>query len=124
MSRPPARSGASVKPGCWRTQAGLVISSLLMRPGSIPRWRACGGVVHVDSGWWPQSFTGTGKHSPLSPPCAMTADIFETYIETQLVPTLNKGDVVVLDNLSAHKRKTIRNLVEARGAWFLFLPPY
>jgi transposase len=54
----------------------------------------------------------------------MNADIFEQYIETQLAPTLNKGDVVVLDNLPAHKRESISRVVGKRGAWLLFLPPY
>mgnify|MGYP002637487133 CR=1 FL=1 len=55
---------------------------------------------------------------------AMNADAFETYIETQLAPTLKKGDVVILDNLPAHKRDDARKAVEKRGAWLLFLPPY
>ncbi len=54
----------------------------------------------------------------------MNADIFEQYIKTQLVSTLNKGDVVVLDNLPLHKRASIRRLVEKCGAWLLFQPPY
>jgi len=54
----------------------------------------------------------------------MNADIFEHYIETQLAPTLDRGDVVVLDNLPAHKRDSIRRVVRKRGAWLLFLPPY
>ena len=78
--------------------------------------------------WKTLTFIAAPRHDGLTAPWvvdgAMTADIFETYIETQLAPTLNKGDVVVLDNLSAHKRNTIRNLVEAQGAWLLFLPPY
>jgi transposase len=55
---------------------------------------------------------------------AMNGDKFERYIETQLAPSLKKGDVVVLDNLSAHKRDKARQAVEERGAWLLFLPPY
>ena len=55
---------------------------------------------------------------------AMDGDAFERYIETQLAPTLQKGDVVVLDNLPAHKRDDARRAVERRGAWLLFLPPY
>jgi transposase len=55
---------------------------------------------------------------------AMNGDAFEHYIETQLAPTLEKGDVVVLDNLPAHKRDRARRAVEKRGAWLLFLPPY
>ena len=54
----------------------------------------------------------------------MDGDAFERYIETQLAPTLQKGDVVVLDNLPAHKRDDARRAVERRGAWLLFLPPY
>lgn len=55
---------------------------------------------------------------------AMNGDAFEQYIKTQLAPTLNKGDVVILDNLSAHKRDSVRRAVEMHGAWLLFLPPY
>jgi transposase len=55
---------------------------------------------------------------------AMDSDAFERYIETQLAPTLQKGDVVVLDNLPAHKRDDAKRAVERRGARLLFLPPY
>ena len=55
---------------------------------------------------------------------AMNGDAFEHYIKTQLGPTLKKGDVVILDNLSSHKRDGARRAVEERGAWLLFLPPY
>ena len=46
------------------------------------------------------------------------------YVEQVLGPKLKAGDVVVLDNLSAHKVKGIRELIEARGAQLLYLPPY
>ena len=55
---------------------------------------------------------------------AMNGDAFEQYIETQLAPTLEKGDVVVADNLSAHKRDSVGRAIERRGAWLLFLPSY
>ena len=54
----------------------------------------------------------------------MTRRIFETYVETQLAPTLSKGDVVILDNLPAHKSEKAAQCLKQRGAWFLFLPPY
>ena len=54
----------------------------------------------------------------------MDGDAFVHYIKTQLAPTLQKGDVVILDNLPAHKRKEAENAVRERGAWMLFLPPY
>jgi transposase len=65
-----------------------------------------------------------GLTAPWAIDSAMNGDAFEQYIETQLAPTLKKGDVVVLDNLSAHKRDGARRAIERRGAWLLFLPPY
>jgi transposase len=54
----------------------------------------------------------------------MNRAIFETYIETQLAPTLKPGDVVILDNLASHKSEKAAAILRQRGAWFLFLPPY
>jgi transposase len=54
----------------------------------------------------------------------MTRQIFETYGETQPAPTLSRGDVVILDNLPAHKSEKAAQCLKQRGAWFLFLPPY
>ena len=54
----------------------------------------------------------------------MNRRIFETYVTTQLAPTLEKGDVVILDNLAAHKSPVAEKAIRARGAWLLFLPPY
>jgi len=55
---------------------------------------------------------------------AMTAIAFETYVETQLAPTLHRGDLVIADNLSSHKSAAARRAIEARGAQLVFLPPY
>lgn len=55
---------------------------------------------------------------------AMDRVAFEAYVRSQLLPTLRRGDIVVLDNLSAHTSETIRQLIEARGARLQFLPPY
>ena len=52
----------------------------------------------------------------------MNRQIFETYIETQLAPTLQRGDMVILDNLSSHKSEKAKAILKERGAWFLFLP--
>ena len=54
----------------------------------------------------------------------MTKEIFEIYVETQLAPTLDPGDVVILDNLPSHKSEKARQVLKQRGAWFLFLPSY
>ena len=55
---------------------------------------------------------------------AMDGAAFEVYIEPVLVPTLRRGDIVLIDNLAAHKAPHIRRLIEATGARLEFLPPY
>jgi transposase len=55
---------------------------------------------------------------------AIDGDVFEAFVAQVLVPELRPGDVVVLDNLSSHKRARTRQLIEAAGATLLFLPPY
>lgn len=49
----------------------------------------------------------------------MNRRLFETYVETQLAPTLRLGDMVILDNLSSHKSEKARAILKERGAWFL-----
>ncbi len=55
---------------------------------------------------------------------AVNADLFEAFVEQVLVPELRPGDVVVMDNLSSHKRVRTRQLIESAGAYLVFLPPY
>lgn len=55
---------------------------------------------------------------------AVNGDIFEAFIEQVLVPQLHPGDVVVMDNLSSHKRSRTHELIESAGAELVFLPPY
>ncbi len=55
---------------------------------------------------------------------ATDAEAFEAYVEHFLAPTLEDGQVVVLDKLGAHRPKRIRELIEARGAELVFLPSY
>ena len=54
----------------------------------------------------------------------MDNDTFRAYVEQVLVPTLRPGDVVVLDNLAAHKQPEVRAAIEQAGALLRFLPPY
>ncbi|HEV3189836.1 MAG TPA: transposase [Polyangiaceae bacterium] len=54
----------------------------------------------------------------------MNGEIFEAYVEQFLVPALRPGDIVAMDNLSVHKMKRVRELIESAGAKLLFLPPY
>lgn len=55
---------------------------------------------------------------------ATSATVFENYVEQLLAPTLRRGQIIVVDNLSAHKGERVRELIEARGCELLYLPPY
>ena len=78
--------------------------------------------------WGIQTFIAGLKCDGLIAPWVIDAPmnraIFETYIETQLAPALNAGDVVIMDNLSSQKSQRAENFIRARGAWLLFFPPY
>jgi transposase len=78
--------------------------------------------------WGTQTFVAGLKCDGLIAPWVVDAPmnraIFDTYVETQLVPTLRHGDVVILDNLSSHKSERAEKAIRSRGAWLLFLPPY
>ena len=65
-----------------------------------------------------------GLTAPFVIDCAMNGAIFVEYLQQCLVPTLCPGDVVVIDNLSAHKRDEVRKVIEAAGASLRYLPPY
>jgi transposase len=54
----------------------------------------------------------------------MTSAIFIEYLRQSLVPTLSPGDIVVMDNLPAHKNPAARQIIEAVGAELRYLPPY
>jgi transposase len=55
---------------------------------------------------------------------ATNREVFETYVEQILAPTLRRGQVVVMDNLTAHKGERVRELIEGRGCQLIYLPPY
>jgi transposase len=78
--------------------------------------------------WKIQTFIAGLRRRGLTAPFVidqpMNRRIFEAWVETQLAPTLSKGDVVILDNLPAHKSQAAEEAIRARGAWLLFLPPY
>lgn len=65
-----------------------------------------------------------GVQAPLVFEGALDAVAFRTYVEQVLGPELEPGDIVILDNLGAHKDGEARAMIEARGAKLLFLPPY
>lgn len=65
-----------------------------------------------------------GMNAPMVIEGSTTSSVFQTYVEQVLGPTLRPGDVVILDNLSAHKAEAVQTLIEAQGARLLFLPAY
>jgi transposase len=65
-----------------------------------------------------------GIEAVMTVPSSTDGDVFRAYVEQVLCAKLQPGDAVVLDNLSAHKVTGIRELIEARGAQLIYLPPY
>jgi transposase len=78
--------------------------------------------------WQTTTFLGglraEGFVAPLTVDGAINGPIFRAWVEQQLVPTLSPGDIVVMDNLSSHKVKGVREAIEAAGAELRYLPPY
>ena len=104
-----------------------VATDLLRRYGRSPR-----GVRlrdHTPCGHW-ETHTIVAALRPhgLTAPAVFDGPIdngsFRAYVEQVLVPTLRRGDVVVLDNLAVHKQPEVRAAIEATGAQIRFLPPY
>ncbi len=78
--------------------------------------------------WKTTTFVGglrlDGLVAPLVFDGPINAAAFEAYVEQFLVPELRPGDIVVMDNLSSHKRPKVAALIEAAGASLRYLPPY
>lgn len=78
--------------------------------------------------WHTLTFVGALRCDRLTAPCVFDGPIngtcFRAYVEQVLVPTLKPGDIVVMDNLAAHKNAAIRSAIEAAGASLRYLPPY
>ncbi len=78
--------------------------------------------------WRTQTFIAGLRIDELTAPWVLDGPMnraaFETYIETQLAPVLQPGDIVIADNLSSHKSATAQGCLKAQGNWLLFLPPY
>ena len=70
------------------------------------------------------SMTAEGMGPCLAVEGATTRLVFEAYIEKVLLPSLRREQVLVMDNLSAHKGERVRELVESAGCELLYLPPY
>ena len=78
--------------------------------------------------WRTLTFLGALRCDRLTAPCVFDGPInsqcFRAYVEQQLVPVLQPGDIVVMDNLGSHKAAAIRQMIRAAGARLWFLPPY
>lgn len=78
--------------------------------------------------WNTQTFIAGLRSDELVAPWVIEGDIngqaFDTYVSTQLAPTLKPGDVVIWDNLNVHKSPRAAEAIKARGACVLFLPRY
>jgi transposase len=95
--------------------------------GRAPRGeRLIGKVPHGH--WKTTTFVAGLRSSALTAPCVidgpMNGAAFLAYVEQILAPGLKQGDIVVLDNLSAHKVPGVRDAIKATGARLLYLPPY
>jgi transposase len=85
--------------------------------------------AHVPFGHWKtMTFIAALRCDRIEAPWVIdgpiNGDLFLAYVENVLVPTLRKGDVVILDNLGSHKNKVARQAIRAAGAHMLFLPAY
>jgi transposase len=78
--------------------------------------------------WKTMTFVAALRHDRIEAPWVLEGPIngesFMTYVERVLVPTLKAGDLVMMDNLSSHKRKAIRRAIRSAGAKLFLLPKY
>ncbi len=97
-----------------------------------PRGRSLEGtrlIAKVPHGHWKTTtflaaLRSTGLTAPLVIDGPVNGDLFLAYVEQHLVPTLEPGDIVIMDNLSSHKRAGVREAIESVGASLKYLPPY
>ncbi|WP_201269280.1 IS630-like element ISRm10-1 family transposase [Sinorhizobium meliloti] len=107
-------------------ETGLSTKMARLRGRALRGERCRAGVPHGH--WKTTTFTGalrlTGMTAPFVYDGAMNGNVFLAYVEQVLLPTLQAGDVVVMDNLPAHKTSGVRDAIERAGAKLMFLPPY
>jgi transposase len=134
------RPDVALKRDLWRVQqagldpARLVFLDETWAKTNMTRTRgrsACGQrlVAHVPHGHWKTttflaSLRVSGLTAPLVVDGPINGEIFLGYIEQHLVPTLQPGDIVILDNLNAHKVAGVQKAIERAQAELWYLPPY
>jgi transposase len=107
-------------------ETGLSTKMARLRGRALCGERCRAGVPHGH--WKTTTFTGalrlTGMTAPFVYDGAMNGTVFLAYVSQVLVPTLSSGDIVIMDNLPAHKAAGVRKAIEHAGATLVFLPPY
>jgi transposase len=102
-------------------------TKMARRYGRAPRGERCRAPV-PHGHWKTTTFVGAlrleGMTAPMVLDGAMHGAAFLAYVEQVLAPTLTPGDIVIMDNLPAHKSAAVRHAIEALGAELRFLPPY
>ena len=71
--------------------------------------------------------TSVGRRCSIAPLVvdgAMNGDLFRAYVEQMLAPTLNHGDIIIMDNLASHRVAGVREAIEAQRAALVYRPPY
>jgi transposase len=86
-------------------------------------------IAHAPHGRWRTlTFLAALRCDAITAPCVIDGPIngqwFAAYVEQILLPTLHRGDIVILDNLGSHKSRQVRQLIRSVGAALAFLPPY
>jgi transposase len=124
----------------WREQVGRIDpkrlifvdecgthTSMTRRYGRAPRGERAYGSVPRNRGkntTLLASMSLEGMGSAMAVEGSTTQKVFEAYVERFLAPTLKPGQVVILDNLGAHKGEKVKQLIESRAASVIFLPAY
>jgi transposase len=86
-------------------------------------------VASVPHGHWrTMTFLAALRADRIEAPCVfdgpINGQLFTAYVEQFLVPTLSRGDLVIMDNLGSHKGQAVRRAIRRAGAHLIFLPPY
>ena len=107
-------------------ETAVTINMVRLR-GRCPRGERL--ISHVPQGAWKTiTFVAALRHNKMVAPMVLDGPIngaaFVAYIEQCLVPTLKRGDIVVIDNLPAHKGAGVKDAIEAAGATLQYLPQY
>ena len=107
-------------------ETAVTINMVRLR-GRCPRGERL--ISHVPQGAWKTiTFVAALRHNKMVAPMVLDGPIngaaFVAYIEQCLAPTLKRGDIVVIDNLPAHKVPGVRDAIEAAGATLQYLPQY